>query len=66
MKLLRQQDQHISGWEWGGNEMKQETNIQLAVPESNTGPCIPGDKVLQLYLIYIVSDELSRITLCIQ
>ena len=46
--------------------MKQETNIQLAVPENNAVPCILGDKVLQLYLIYIVSDELSRITLCIQ
>ena len=46
--------------------MKQETNIQLAVPEHNAGPCIPGDKVLQLYLIYIVFDKLSRITPCIQ
>ena len=46
--------------------MKQETNIQLAVPENNTWPRIPGDKVLQLCLIYIVSDELSRIALCIQ
>ena len=46
--------------------MKQETNIQLAVPENNTGPHIPGDKVLRLCLIYIVSDELSKITLCIQ
>ena len=46
--------------------MKQETNIQLAVPENNRGPRIPGDKVLRLCLIYIVSDELSKITLCIQ
>ena len=46
--------------------MKQETNVQLAVPEKNTVLCIPGDKVLRLCLIYIVSDELSRITLCIQ
>ena len=45
--------------------MKQETNIQLAVPEKNTGPCIPGDRVLQLCLIDIVSDKLSRIPMCI-
>lgn len=39
--------------------MKQEINIQSAVLEKNTGPCIPGGRVLQLCLIDTVCDELS-------
>jgi hypothetical protein len=52
-------NQHILECEGGGNVMKQEANIQSAVLGKNTGPCIPGGKVLQLCLIDIVCDELS-------